>query len=337
MYNRAPTTPYHINMDQQPYGKSACFICQVPWKGDDQGGLCRCGKLVHAQCVGITPRRVTTRRAFVLRQKAPTCDCNTLRTQHLQKPIITKTLPVGTDQAQIAVSYSLFGVGDGAGVPGHQGDIHPWREYVIGLWHNILFMLANAPNWKVLVYVDHLVPATVLRRLSRYQNVRVILVATLCSNGAPGRYWGTFWRFLAYDEPNFACFFSRDADDRLTKDALEVMEDFLASPARMHAQSARDVHCVNAGWFGMKAGVMGPNFNMQSALWSHRQHTHTYGADEVFLSSLWSDVPREQRIRMRHDRPRVVYPEQEWLAFYALDEDTSRGSLVNWHRVLTFA
>lgn len=105
----------------------------------------------------------------------------------------------------------------------------------------------------------------------------------------PGDFLGSFWRFLAADDPSVSRVIFRDADSRPSKREAILVQDWVDSKKRFHIVRDHPAHFtqIMAGMWGC-VGSSGLNFTSrirQLALIKPRPHLFLkYGFDQYYLA-----------------------------------------------------
>lgn len=145
--------------------------------------------------------------------------------------------------------------------------------YLRGAVHNARLAPRIYPGWTCRFYVQRgLDIITELRDLG----------AEVVEMEPELAYSGTFWRFLAADDPEAECVIFRDADSRLNVREKAAVDEWLASDAMGHRMFDRPAHCgwhLLAGMCGLKRGAVSSVATMMRG-WGPRAKK---GEDQHFL------------------------------------------------------
>jgi hypothetical protein len=133
------------------------------------------------------------------------------------------------------------------------------------------------PGWQCRLYHDGSVATALLGRLAKLD------VTCIRVNPTQERLMGTFWRFLASDDPEVDRFVCRDADARLSERERAAVAAWERSDRPFHIIRDHPIHIdlMLAGLWGGTAGLLPPLEPIASTLYgdqAHRWH------DQEFLS-----------------------------------------------------
>jgi putative endonuclease len=173
------------------------------------------------------------------------------------------------------VSYSLFwGPAKGRG---YRGESHDREEYIAGIYQSI--PVATSCGWVVRIHHD----GNWDEALARFAACgRVEFVLCKHDTERPLAYFGALWRLLPADDDRVDVFLSRDADDPLHHEAMEVANRWVDDPSSIaHVQLEPYEKGVNMGWYGQK------RINLEECvsdlIFEHATRCDRYAGDEDFL------------------------------------------------------
>ena len=156
--------------------------------------------------------------------------------------------------------------------------------YTEGMVQNASLARDLYPGWQCRLYHDDSVAADLLDRLTKLD------VMCIRVNPAQERLMGTFWRFLANDDPEVGRFVCRDADARLSERERAAVASWERSDQPFHVIRDHPIHIdlMLAGLWGGIRGVLPPLEPIAGALYAgqaHRWH------DQEFLSRVvWPSI-----------------------------------------------
>ena len=151
--------------------------------------------------------------------------------------------------------------------------------YTEGMMQNAKLAKEFYPGWQCRLYHDGSLDSDLVDRFTKLD------VACIRVGGGPARLMGTFWRFLASDDPTVGRFVCRDADARLSERERAAVAAWEQSDKPIHIMRDHPIHIdlMLAGLWGGTAGVLPALEPIASALYggqAHRWH------DQEFLSRI---------------------------------------------------
>lgn len=195
---------------------------------------------------------------------------------------------LGTDQQHISVgpsgqrriiAFSLFGDSP---------------KYCETAYLNVLAQPQFFPDWLCRFYVDSSVPDGVKQRL-------VSAGAEVIDVDTPEATWyGTFWRFLAADDPNAQWIIFRDADSLISQYEAEAVKAWIQEDRPFHIMRDWGSHTelMLAGMWGVKSGAL-PNMKALITEFLDTYQGRTHFADQMFLRhKIW---PYARCSNLHHD------------------------------------
>ncbi|CAD5949363.1 TIGR03032 family protein [Planktothrix agardhii] len=153
--------------------------------------------------------------------------------------------------------------------------------YNIGAIKNAELALKIYPGWICRFYVDETVPKETLERLSAWNHVEIIPMQTPSQNCT-----GSFWRFLALNDPDVEITIIRDTDSRLNQREKAAVDEWLASPFPFHIMRDHPLHRskIMGGMWGFKG-----NLEIKTAINNYvKTHSKSLmkGIDQRFLNDV---------------------------------------------------
>ncbi len=151
------------------------------------------------------------------------------------------------------------------------------------------------PNWDMLVYHDHTVPAQVLKRLGE-MGAKLIHADDIEAGHLPG----TFWRFFALERPEYAAIIMRDADSLVSMREKLMVDVWLASDRPVHVIHDWYSHTdlMLAGLWGVRGGLLAGIRSWIAAYVTATPQYHPTHADQDFLAQwVW---PRVKPFTLHH-------------------------------------
>ena len=162
---------------------------------------------------------------------------------------------------------------------------------------NVLSVQQNLPKFQCRFYVDDTVPCEILRRLE--------MLGAHCVHMGPNasRYPGTFWRFLAMDDPTLDCVVVRDVDALLdNRDAQCILEWQQSSfPFHILRDDCCHTELIMAGMFGIRSGTIRNTVQIiDSFVDTDRTKAASRYSDQLFLRTKVWPLIRDKALT--HDR-----------------------------------
>lgn len=164
----------------------------------------------------------------------------------------------------------------------------------IGAIRNVALAEKTYPNWKVMVYHDHTVPAETLTRLSEQGAV----LKDMTDSGI----YGLFWRFLAADIPDCSYAIFRDADSRLSHRERRAVDEWITSGNTLHVMRDHPHHqtpfgAEGLGILGGMWGITGGSYPMEAAIRRFiESENDRYGIDQTFLQEIYRTFGHSQTV-----------------------------------------
>ena len=167
------------------------------------------------------------------------------------------------------ISYSLF------------GSCHSHAEYCYtqGAIENSERKNIHFPDWEIVIYCNHVDEKDQIV-LSKYYGVTLI----------PVRDWaiGYFWRYLAFDNPDFDVVIVRDLDDRLCARDRAAVTEWLESDKEVHIIRDHIWHRMPmmGGLFGARNHALN-GMKDKIDMWSKQlDRPLQHYDDEIFLAEI---------------------------------------------------
>lgn len=158
-------------------------------------------------------------------------------------------------------------------------------KYAYSALANLELSKTIYPGWTCRFYVDETVPQEVIKKLS--QGAEVVTMPK--SDG----YFGLFWRFQPFDDPEVERFIVRDTDSRLSLREAEAVKEWEESKKPFHIMRDHEQHNVAPIPGGMWGATNKLKINFKEKLdkWlqnnSHRFYVNLIGKyfflDQSFL------------------------------------------------------
>lgn len=178
------------------------------------------------------------------------------------------------------VSYSLFG---------------NQPQYCENAIINSELITSIYQGWVMRVYHDKSVPLYTLERL-RKNSVELIDVETI----GVAHLTGTFWRFMALEDPKVSVVIFRDADSIINLREKILVDEWLASDKAFHV--VRDwyghIDSILAGLWGVKANLLNGIRQLIEKFVNENPKLNSYNIDQLFLErEIW---PRIASFTLHH-------------------------------------
>lgn len=157
----------------------------------------------------------------------------------------------------------------------------PDEVYQSGAIANAVAARQFFPGWTARFYVEDKLYGKLARRLEP-------LGAEVVKMRRKSAFDGTFWRFLAMDDPDVDAVIGRDVDALLCPRNKVVVDEWMASNQGFHIIRDHPHHrsLILAGLWGARRGVLPPMSSLINE-WLRRGGSNTnYGDDQRFLSRL---------------------------------------------------
>ena len=187
-------------------------------------------------------------------------------------PLHSSAAPTHNTTGIRIVSYSLFwGAAKGHGYGGQR---HNREEYIAGIYRSI--PVATSHGWVVRIHHDGNWDE-VLARLAGCGPVEFVL----CKHDTehPLAYFGALWRLLPADDDRVDAFLSRDANDPLHHEAMELANRWVDDANSIaHVQLEKG---VSMGWYGQKRVHL--EECVSDLIFEHAMQCDQYAGGEDFL------------------------------------------------------
>jgi hypothetical protein len=158
------------------------------------------------------------------------------------------------------ISFSLFGEDP---------------KYRLGVIKNLELIRRLMPDWEVIVFCGPEIPISVSNEI----RLRGGLVQTISKTSSLG---GLFWRFLPVTSFDFSHLIFRDADSRISKRELLLIDQWMYSQKTLHIIRDHPHHA-----FPMLGGLWGITNKIHEYRipWEQMESfPHEFGADQIFLA-----------------------------------------------------
>lgn len=220
----------------------------------------------------------------------------------------SRNFPIATTKKKV-ISFSLWGNNP---------------LYTVGAIKNADLAPQIYPGWICRFYTDATVPSEVIKNLARRDYVEIVSMKKSSDD-----FSGSFWRFLAINDPEVEITIIRDADYRLNWREKAAVDEWLASGLPFHIMRDRPWHKdeIMAGMWGVKG-----NIEIKVAIANYlKKHSKELvkGIDKKFLAEVIYPLAKYQSLV--HDeffagKPSLLLPLDSWF-FVA----------VNWEKGERFA
>jgi len=148
-------------------------------------------------------------------------------------------------------------------------------KYTYGALCNAELAKIIYPEWICRFYCGNSVPTDIIKKLSEYDNVEIIMM-----NEDNVMSYMT-WRFLAYDDDDVEVVLSRDSDSRLSFREKKLVDIFMSSDFLFHDIRDHVLHMsIMGGTWGMKKGAIPSISNLLKSSYVGM----SYGSDQGFMS-----------------------------------------------------
>jgi hypothetical protein len=165
-------------------------------------------------------------------------------------------------------------------------------KYTVGAVRNAQQYAKLFPEWKVAIWHDKTVPASILSDL---RASGAMVYDTSNKTWCPP----SMWRFLVIDQPDMERFISRDCDSRPSQREFDAVESWENGFKPFHVIRDHPWHRlwpVQAGMFGMKKGFIE---DIEFLIRSYKSQNTGYGHDQNFLRDvIW---PKAKNASLQHD------------------------------------
>jgi glycosyltransferase involved in cell wall biosynthesis len=155
-------------------------------------------------------------------------------------------------------------------------------KYTIGAIKNADLAGKIYPGWICRFYCGKTVPASIIERLKRFDNVEIVHM------NERGNWRGLFWRFHPASESDVAVMISRDTDSRLSYREKAAVDEWLKSDKCFHIMRDHLLHIladnkrtILGGMWGAKAGCV-PGM---SDLVNRYEKENRWQSDQEFLNA----------------------------------------------------
>ena len=196
----------------------------------------------------------------------------------MEKAIATpysRDLPIATTKKKV-ISFSLWGNNP---------------LYTVGAIKNADLAPQIYPGWICRFYTDATVPSEVIKNLAGRDYVEIVSIEKP-SDG----FLGSFWRFLAINDPDVEITIIRDADSRLNWREKAAVDEWLASNLPFHIMRDHPWHKneIMAGMWGVK-GNLEIKIAMANYLKKHSKEL-VKGIDQKFLAEVIYPLAKYQSL-----------------------------------------
>ena len=185
------------------------------------------------------------------------------------------------------------------------------NAYTLGMIENCIIAKTLFPSWKIFIHYNTSVPDDIIDELAAFDNTIMTKM-----DGDTLQASNTMWRFLPMFELD-DIIVSRDADSRLNERDVDILKKWINTEHNFYISrdSPSPTHCVMAGAFGVRNGIM-KTFKKEYDI--YESMPNQWYIDQKFLADVYEKLNKKDvvsfsvrcgrdHVRGFHNEKRVEY------------------------------